>query len=98
MNKQTKKQIPRYSIELTFHIEPFEGRNPRKVREDIEYIFNQYGSHPALYRFPTSKGSFLSFILLKKKRKKRKKVVFFLKKKRKRKRKRKRKKKKEKKN
>lgn len=40
----------RYHLKVAPHIEPYKGRNPINLMEHIRYIFNQYGSHPALYR------------------------------------------------
>jgi glycoprotein endo-alpha-1,2-mannosidase len=37
-------------IKLTFHLEPYQGRTARSVRDDIKYIMESYGSHPAFYR------------------------------------------------
>eukprot|EP01029_Cantina_marsupialis_P032212 TRINITY_DN96363_c0_g1_i1.p1 TRINITY_DN96363_c0_g1~~TRINITY_DN96363_c0_g1_i1.p1 ORF type:complete len:463 (-),score=92.67 TRINITY_DN96363_c0_g1_i1:187-1575(-) len=37
-------------LKLSFHMEPYKGRSTRTVREDIEYVINTYGEHPALYR------------------------------------------------
>lgn len=39
-------------IKISFHIEPFGGRNAQTTREVMEYILNTYGSHPAFYRSP----------------------------------------------
>jgi glycoprotein endo-alpha-1,2-mannosidase len=38
---------------VTFHLEPYAGRTPARVRNDIEYIFQQYGSSTAFYRDPS---------------------------------------------
>lgn len=38
-------------IKICFHIEPFPGRNPVTVKENVEFIINEFGSHPAFYRY-----------------------------------------------
>ena len=40
----------RHDIEIAFHVEPYEGRGPASLKEDILYITQHYGSHPALHR------------------------------------------------
>ena len=47
-----------YNLKISFHIEPYEGRTPKTLRKDIEYILHKYGNHPALYKmskFPSRK-------------------------------------------
>lgn len=39
-----------YKMKLNFHLEPYDSRTVASVREDIEYIILNYGSHPAFYR------------------------------------------------
>jgi len=39
-----------YGIKVAFHIEPYSGRTAQKLVSDINYIYNQYGQHPAFYR------------------------------------------------
>lgn len=40
-----------YSIQVAIHIEPYKGRSPNTVREDLEYIVEKYSSHSALYKY-----------------------------------------------
>jgi len=40
-----------YNLKVAFMIEPYEGRTPAGVLSDIEYIHEQYGNHPAFFRF-----------------------------------------------
>lgn len=40
----------RHGIKVAIHVEPYDGRNPINLMENIRYLFNQYGSHPALHR------------------------------------------------
>lgn len=47
---------------LTFHIEPYEGRNAKTVRDDIKYIIDTYGDSPAFYRDP--KQSVSPFLII----------------------------------
>jgi glycoprotein endo-alpha-1,2-mannosidase len=44
-------------VTVAVHLEPYEGRNPTTVRDDIAYLHEQYGSHPALHRFARRPGS-----------------------------------------
>ena len=40
-----------YSIQVAIHIEPYKGRSPNTVRDDLEYIVEKYSSHSALYKY-----------------------------------------------
>lgn len=40
----------KYKMKVCFHHEPYEGRNPLSVREDIAYVIRSYGNHPAFFR------------------------------------------------
>uniref|UniRef100_A0A8C5P9K5 Glycoprotein endo-alpha-1,2-mannosidase n=1 Tax=Leptobrachium leishanense TaxID=445787 RepID=A0A8C5P9K5_9ANUR len=46
----------RYSLQVTFHIEPYTNRDDRSLRSNVVYIIDKYGSHPAFYRYKTSTG------------------------------------------
>lgn len=37
-------------MKVAFHLEPYKGRNSMSIRNDIEYILKNYGSHSAFYR------------------------------------------------
>jgi glycoprotein endo-alpha-1,2-mannosidase len=37
-------------LKVTFHLEPYAGRSPARVVEDIRYLMDSYGGHPAFYR------------------------------------------------
>lgn len=39
-----------YNIKICFHIEPYKDRSPESVRENLIYILDRYGEHPAFYR------------------------------------------------
>ena len=39
-----------YSIKVTIHIEPYKGRSPASVRENLMYIMKSYSDHPAFYK------------------------------------------------
>ncbi|VDN30039.1 unnamed protein product [Gongylonema pulchrum] len=39
-----------YRMKLSFHMEPYAGRNAESLFANIKYIIDHYGSHPALYR------------------------------------------------
>jgi alpha-mannan endo-1,2-alpha-mannanase / glycoprotein endo-alpha-1,2-mannosidase len=40
----------RVGISVSFHHEPYEGRTAASTREDIQYVIDTYGDHPALHR------------------------------------------------
>jgi len=40
----------RYGIQIAFHIEPYEGRTADRVADDIAYLYERYGDHPAFFR------------------------------------------------
>jgi glycoprotein endo-alpha-1,2-mannosidase len=40
-----------YFIKVAIHIEPYKGRSPNTVREDLRYIMDNYSSHPAFYKY-----------------------------------------------
>lgn len=37
-------------MHISFHIEPYEKRSPKSFLEDLKYIKEKYGSHPAIWR------------------------------------------------
>lgn len=37
-------------VGVSFHIEPYGGRTPETFLDDLRYIHEQYGSHPAVWR------------------------------------------------
>ena len=37
-------------MKVCLHVEPYEGRNASNFRGYLEYVHQQYGSHPAYYR------------------------------------------------
>ncbi|KAJ8314935.1 hypothetical protein KUTeg_007085 [Tegillarca granosa] len=39
-----------FSLKVTLHIEPFKGRNHKTLRENLKYILDSYGKHPAFYK------------------------------------------------
>ena len=38
------------NIKIAFHLEPYPSRSVESVRDDIKYIFSNYGNHSSLYR------------------------------------------------
>ncbi|HEY42608.1 MAG TPA: protein kinase [Anaerolineae bacterium] len=40
----------RYNLKVAFHLEPYDGRSPGRIVEDIRYLYARYGSHPAFFR------------------------------------------------
>ncbi|KAG2467740.1 glycoprotein endo-alpha-1,2-mannosidase [Polypterus senegalus] len=49
----------KYQVKVTFHIEPYQGRNDLTMRNNIQYIIDKYGGHPAFYKYKTRTGSLL---------------------------------------
>jgi len=43
-----------YQIKLCFHLEPYPNRNPDSLKRDIMYIIDNYGNHPALFKYRRS--------------------------------------------
>jgi glycoprotein endo-alpha-1,2-mannosidase len=39
-----------FGIKIAFHIEPYEGRTAMRLVDDVRYLYNQYGRHPAFFR------------------------------------------------
>jgi predicted Ser/Thr protein kinase len=39
-----------YGIKLSAHIEPYSDRTAERLVEDVRYLYEQYGSHPAFFR------------------------------------------------
>ncbi|XP_062889248.1 glycoprotein endo-alpha-1,2-mannosidase-like isoform X1 [Mobula hypostoma] len=48
----------KYQLKVTFHIEPYEGRE-HTFHRNLKYIIHKYGSHPAFYRHKTNSGKSL---------------------------------------
>ena len=40
----------RYEIKVAIHIEPYNGRTPESLVNDMQYIYEKYGSSPAFFR------------------------------------------------
>lgn len=40
----------KYNLKVALHIEPYKGRNSVTLKENLKYIDQKYGSHPAFYR------------------------------------------------
>ena len=56
-----------HGVKLTLHIEPYRGRTPQSVRNDLRYIHTHYTSHPAFYklqRVSSSDGKSLPLIYI----------------------------------
>ena len=39
-----------HGIKITLHIEPYKGRTPQSVRDDLMYIHSHYTQHPVFYK------------------------------------------------
>ena len=37
-------------LKIAFHIEPYKGRKVVTLRENLKYIVDKYGDHPALFK------------------------------------------------
>ncbi|XP_033013376.1 glycoprotein endo-alpha-1,2-mannosidase-like protein [Lacerta agilis] len=46
----------RYAIQVTFHIQPYKGRDDNTLHSNVKYIIDKYGTHDAFYRYKTSTG------------------------------------------
>ncbi|KAL3881816.1 hypothetical protein ACJMK2_028208 [Sinanodonta woodiana] len=40
----------KFGLEVAVHIEPYKNRDPTTMRENMKYLFQSYGNHPAFYR------------------------------------------------
>ncbi|XP_041105502.1 glycoprotein endo-alpha-1,2-mannosidase [Polyodon spathula] len=49
----------KYQVKVTFHIEPYKGRDDLSMYNSVKYIVDKYGDHPAFYRYKTSNGKHL---------------------------------------
>ncbi|XP_061551589.1 glycoprotein endo-alpha-1,2-mannosidase-like isoform X1 [Phycodurus eques] len=49
----------RYNIKVAFHIEPYKGRDEVNMYANIKYIIDNYGEHPAFFRYRTDTGKHL---------------------------------------
>ncbi|TRY87883.1 hypothetical protein DNTS_021346 [Danionella cerebrum] len=49
----------KYQLKVVFHIEPYKGRDDVNMHQNIQYIVERYGNHPAFYRYKTTTGKFL---------------------------------------
>ena len=50
--RRTMDSADRYGIKVAFHIEPYGGRTAASVKNDIIYIYDTYGNHPAFAVLP----------------------------------------------
>ncbi len=39
-----------HGVGISWHLEPYGGRSPATVRDDLKYLHERYGSHPAIWR------------------------------------------------
>ncbi|XP_075058894.1 glycoprotein endo-alpha-1,2-mannosidase [Mixophyes fleayi] len=46
----------KYGLKVTFHIEPYKNRDDRSLRNNVIYIIDKYGNHPAFYKYKTGSG------------------------------------------
>ncbi|XP_072546345.1 glycoprotein endo-alpha-1,2-mannosidase isoform X2 [Salminus brasiliensis] len=49
----------KYQVKVVFHIEPYKGRDDTSMLENIKYIVEKYGDHPAFYRYRSRTGKLL---------------------------------------
>ena len=43
-----------YGIKVAFHMEPYLGRSANALVEDVQYLYDRYGDHPAFFRSTAS--------------------------------------------
>ncbi|XP_065183189.1 glycoprotein endo-alpha-1,2-mannosidase-like protein [Sycon ciliatum] len=46
-----------HGVSIAFHLEPYEPRSAKDVYNDLKYIIDTYGQHPAFYRTRLSAGT-----------------------------------------
>ena len=46
-----------HGIKVTLHIEPYKGRTPASVKDDLQYIYSHYSQHPAFYKLKHGNNS-----------------------------------------
>ena len=39
-----------HGVGISWHLEPYGGRSPATVRDDLKYLHERYGRHPAIWR------------------------------------------------
>ncbi|EOD21345.1 hypothetical protein EMIHUDRAFT_241315 [Emiliania huxleyi CCMP1516] len=44
-------------VGVSWHVEPYGGRTPASVLDDLRYLHERFGAHPALWRQPPPAGS-----------------------------------------
>ncbi|XP_049319289.1 glycoprotein endo-alpha-1,2-mannosidase [Astyanax mexicanus] len=49
----------KYKVKVVFHIEPYKGRDENSMLENIKYIVDKYGEHPAFFRYRSPSGKLL---------------------------------------
>ncbi|XP_017394374.1 glycoprotein endo-alpha-1,2-mannosidase isoform X2 [Cebus imitator] len=49
----------KYNLKVTFHIEPYSDRDDQNMYNNVKYIIDKYGNHPAFYRYKTRTGNAL---------------------------------------
>ena len=54
----------KYNLKITFHIEPYEGRNDHTVHDDVKYIIDTYSKHKAFYTYRTTDGRNLPMLYI----------------------------------
>ncbi|XP_062862922.1 glycoprotein endo-alpha-1,2-mannosidase [Trichomycterus rosablanca] len=54
----------RYQLKVAFHIEPYKDRDDTSMLENIKYIIDKYGGHPAFYRYKSHSGKILPLLYI----------------------------------
>ncbi|XP_076834912.1 glycoprotein endo-alpha-1,2-mannosidase [Brachyhypopomus gauderio] len=49
----------KYQLKVVFHIEPYKGRDEKSMLENIKYIVDKYGGHPAFFKHRSNTGKLL---------------------------------------
>lgn len=50
-NKTLLDEAEKAGVKVCFHLEPYGGRTPATVKENIKKIIDKYGNHPAFYTY-----------------------------------------------
>ncbi|XP_039770749.1 glycoprotein endo-alpha-1,2-mannosidase isoform X2 [Ornithorhynchus anatinus] len=46
----------KFHLKVAFHIEPYKNQDDHSMHNNVKYIIDKYGSHPAFYRQKTNSG------------------------------------------
>ena len=49
-NQLLLDEAQKVGVKVCFHLEPYSGRNPENLKENMKKLIDKYGSHPAFYK------------------------------------------------